>query len=147
MSLKERLQDDWKAAMKSRDSFRASVINMTKAAVLKAEKVDGSELDDDAVIDIISKEIKQRREAIVEFEKGKRQDLIDQNNKEIEILLEYLPQQLTEEEIAEIVKNAVNEVGALGMKDMGKVMTAIMPKVKGRSDGKLVSLIVKNHLK
>lgn len=147
MSLKERLQEDWKSAMKSRDSFRASVLNMAKAAVLKAEKVDGSELKDDAVVDIISKEVKQRREAIVEFEKGKRQDLIDQTNQEIEILLEYLPQQLTEEEIAEIVKNAVIEVGASGIKDMGKVMTAIMPKVKGRADGKLVSQIVKENLK
>ncbi|TDT51100.1 GatB/YqeY domain-containing protein [Fonticella tunisiensis] len=147
MSLKERLQEDWKSAMKSRDSFRATVLNMAKAAILKAEKVDGSKLDDEAVIDILSKEIKQRREAIVEFEKGNRQDLIDQTNKEIEILLEYLPQQLTEEEIAEIVRNAVIEVGASDIKDMGKVMTAVMPKVKGRADGKLVSQIVKEALK
>jgi uncharacterized protein len=146
MSLKDRLQEDWKAAMKSRDSFKSSVLNMARAAVLKAEKIDGSQLDDDAILDLISKEIKQRREAIVEFEKGKRQDLVEQTEKEIKILLEYLPQQLTEEEIAEIVKNAVIEVGALGMKDMGKVMAAILPKVKGRADGKLVSQIVKENL-
>jgi uncharacterized protein YqeY len=146
MSLKERLQEDWKTAMKNRDSFRANVLNMAKAAILHAEKTDGSKLDDEAVIAVLSKEVKTRRDAIIEFEKGNRQDLIDQNKKEIEILLEYLPQQLTEEEIAQIVKNAVNEVGATSVKDMGKVMAIVAPKVKGRADGKLVSQIVKQIL-
>ena len=112
MSLKERLQEDWKSAMKSKDSFKSSVLSMMRAAVLQVEKTDGSKLDDDGVIAVISKEVKQRRDAILEFEKGNRQDLVDQNNREIEILLEYLPQQLTESEIAEIVKTAVKEVGA-----------------------------------
>lgn len=146
MSLKEKLQEDWKTSMKNRDSFKSSVLSMMRAAVLQVEKSDGSKLDDDGVIAVISKEVKQRKDAILEFEKGNRQDLIDQNKREIEILLEYLPQQLTETEIAEIVKTAVKEVGATGIKDMGKVMTAIMPKVKGKADGKLVSQIVKESL-
>ncbi|WDC83903.1 GatB/YqeY domain-containing protein [Caloramator sp. mosi_1] len=146
MSLKERIQEDWKAAMKNKDRFRANVLNMAKAAILQAEKVDGSKLDDEQVIEVLNKEVKQRRDSIEEFEKGNRQDLIEQTSKEIEILLEYLPQQLTEEEISEIVKEAVNEVQANSVKDMGKVMAIVMPKVKGRADGKLVNQIVKQYL-
>jgi uncharacterized protein len=146
MSLKERLQEDWKIALKSRDSFRTSVLSLAKAAILHVEKSDGSKLDDEAVIDVLSKEVKMRRDAIIEFEKGNRQDLVDQTRREIEILLEYLPQQLTEEQITEIVKNAVKEVGATNVKEMGKVMAAVTPKVKGRADGKLVSQIVKQLL-
>lgn len=146
MSLKEQLQEDWKTALKGGDRFKANVISMAKAAILQAEKVDGSKLDDEAIIAIISREVKQRREAILEFEKGNRQDLVDQNNKEIEILLQYLPVQLTSQEVAEIIKNAVKETGAASPKEMGKVMSAIMPKVKGRADGKLVSDLVKQIL-
>lgn len=146
MSLKETLHEDWKTALKSRNSFKATVISMTRAAILQAEKVDGSKLDDEAIIAIVAREVKQRREAIFEFEKGNRQDLVDQNNKEIEILLQYLPLQLTSQEVAEIIKNAVQEIGASSPKEMGKVMSAIMPKVKGRADGKLVSDLVKQIL-
>ena len=147
MSLRKKLQDDWIAAMKSKDKFRAGVITMAKAALLKEEKDSKvAEIDDQTAITIISREIKQRRESVIEFEKGKRQDLVDQTKKEIEILLEYLPQQLTNEEVTEIIKTAVKEVGATGMKDMGKVMSAIMPKVKGKADGKVVSDIVKQQL-
>jgi uncharacterized protein YqeY len=146
MSLKERLQEDWKAAMKNRDSFRSGVISMARAAVLHQEKNDGSTLNDDQIIAVLSKEVKQRRDAITEYEKGNRQDLVDQAENEIKILLEYLPQQLTENEIRDIVKNAVSEVGAVSIKDMGKVMAAIMPKLKGRADGKLVNQIIKQIL-
>ena len=147
MSLKERLQEDWKTAMKARDSFRSSVLAMTRAAVLQVEKKDNSKLSDEAIIDVISKEVKQRKDSIVEFEKGNRQDLIDQANAEIKILLEYLPQQLTHEEIAKIVESAVEKVGATTASDMGKVMTVVMPLVKGRSDGKVVNQIVREYLK
>lgn len=147
MSLKEQLQNDWKAALKSKESFKASVLNMAKAAILNEEKNNkGSNLTDEDIIYIISKEVKMRRDAIVEFEKGNRQDLVDSTNSEIEILLEYLPQQLTENEILEIVTNAVKELDAKDMKDMGKVMAVVNPKTKGRADGKLVSQIVKNCL-
>lgn len=147
MSLKERLQEDWKAAMKARDSFRAGAINMARAAILHQEKTGGSKLDDEEVITVLSKEVKQRRDAIIEYEKGNRQDLVDQANNEIQILLEYLPQQLTEDEIRKIIENAVSEVGAVSIKDMGKLMAVVMPQLKGRADGKLVNQIVKDILK
>ena len=146
MSLKERLQEDWKNAMKSKDKFRASNINMARAAVLQAEKVDNRTLDDEEVVEILSREVKRRKEAIAEFEKGNRQDLVEQTNSEIEILLEYLPKQLTEEEIADIVQQVIYETGANSIRDMGKVMSAAMSKLKGCADGTLVSLIVKQHL-
>ncbi|SKA75629.1 hypothetical protein SAMN05428976_102147 [Clostridium sp. USBA 49] len=146
MSLKERLQEDWKQALKSKDKFKANTISMAKAAVLQAEKIDGIELDDEQVIEVLAKEIKQRREAVLEFEKGNRQDLIDKANAEIEILLSYLPQQLTEEEILVMIQEAAVEVGANSIKDMGKVMKVLTPKIKGRADGKLVSQMVREHL-
>lgn len=146
MALKERLQEDWKQALKSKDKLKADTISMAKAAILLIEKTDGSKLEDDAIIDVLAKEVKMRREAVLEFEKGNRQDLVDQTNAEIEILLEYLPQQLNEEEIEEIVRMAVNETGSNSIKDMGKVMAAVTPRTKGRADGKLVSTIVKQFL-
>lgn len=145
-SIKDKLQDDWKAALKAKDKFTASVISTAKAAVLLVEKTNNVKLEEDEVISILAKEIKQRREAMLEFEKGNRQDLVDQNKAEIEILLKYLPQQLSEEEIKQIVKESAEEVGANSIKDMGKVMSAVKPKVLGKADGKLVSQIVKEYL-
>lgn len=145
-SIKDKLQDDWKAALKAKDKFTASVISTAKAAVLLVEKTNNVKLEEDEVISILAKEIKQRREAMLEFEKGNRQDLVDQNKAEIEILLKYLPQQLSEEEVKQIVKESAEEVGANSIKDMGKVMSAVKPKVLGKADGKLVSQIVKEYL-
>ncbi|AVK49887.1 aspartyl-tRNA amidotransferase [Clostridium sp. MF28] len=145
-SIKDRLQDDWKIALKAKDKFTSSVISTAKAAVLLVEKTDNRKLEDDEVITILAKEIKQRREAMLEFEKGNRQDLIDQSKAEIEILLKYLPQQLSEEEIKQLVKESAEEVGANSIKDMGKVMSAVKPKVVGKADGKLVSQFVKEYL-
>lgn len=107
------------------------------------EKTDGVTLEDDKVIEILAKEVKQRKEAMFEFEKGNRQDLVDQNKSEIEILLRYLPQQLSEEEILQIVKEIATEVGTNNIKDMGKLMSAVRPKVVGKADGNLDSQIVK----
>ncbi|MCH3964686.1 MAG: GatB/YqeY domain-containing protein [Clostridium sp.] len=146
MSLKKRLQEDWKQALKSKDKFKANTISMARAAVLLVEKTDGKQLDDEQVTDILAKEVKQRREAILEFKKGNRQDLVDDTEKEIKILLDYLPQQLSKEEITEIVDQAVNEVGANSIKDMKKVMAYVVPKTKGRADGRLVGQIVKQYL-
>lgn len=146
MSLKERLQEDWKQALKAKEKFKANTISMARSAILVAEKSGEGTLDDERVIEILSKEVKQRRESILEFEKGNRQDLIDTAKAEIEILLDYLPQQLNEEEISEIVRQAVDEVGANDIKSMGKVMAVVVPKTKGRADGKLVSQIVKQYL-
>ena len=145
-AIKDRLQDDWKAALKAKDKFTASVISTAKAAILMVEKTDNRKLEEDEVITILAKEIKQRRESMLEFEKGNRQDLVDQCKAEIEILLKYLPQQLGEEEIKQIVKESAEELGADSIKDMGKVMAAVRPKVLGKADGKLVSQLVKEHL-
>jgi uncharacterized protein len=126
--------------------LKANTISMAKAAILLVENTDGIQLDDEQVFEVLAKEVKQRREAILEFEKGNRQDLVDKANAEIKILLGYLPQQLSEEEISGIVRLAVDEVGASSIKDMGKVMSIVIPKIKGRADGKLVSQIVKQYL-
>lgn len=145
-AIKDRLQDDWKAALKAKDKFTANVISTAKAALLIVEKTDNRVLEEDEVISILAKEVKQRRESLLEFEKGNRQDLVDQCNAEIEILLKYLPQQLSEEEIKQIIKESADELGANSIKDMGKVMSAVRPKVVGKADGKLVSEIVKEYL-
>lgn len=145
-TIKERLQEDWKCALKAKDKFRTSTISTAKSAILLVEKTDGIKLEDEQVIEILSREVKQRREAMLEFEKGNRQDLVDASKAEIEILLEYLPQQLDEQEIKNIVKQAADKINASGMKDMGKVMAEVKPQVVGRADGKLVSKIVKEYL-
>jgi len=144
--IKDRLQEDWKTALKAKDKFTTNVISTAKAALLIVEKTDNRKLEDDEVISILAKEVKQRREAIVEFEKGNRQDLVDQNKAEIEILLKYLPKQLGEDEIKQIVKESAEELGASSIKDMGKVMSAVRPKVVGKADGNLVSQLVKEYL-
>ncbi|OPJ63853.1 GatB/YqeY domain-containing protein [Clostridium oryzae] len=148
MPIKERLQEDWKQALKAKDKFKADTISMAKAAVLLVEKSgkgDGQVTDED-IIEILAREVKQRRESIVEFEKGKRQDLVDKAKAEIEILLDYLPQQLSEEEISKIVHSKADEIGANNIKDMGKLMSAVMPELKGKADGKLVNKIVRELL-
>jgi len=146
MSLKEVLQQDLKAAMKDKDSIRKSVITMTRAAVLQIEKDKKIELDDEGVIEVIARGVKQRKDSIPEFEKGNRLDLVENIQKEIDILMAYLPQQLSEDEVSRIVADTIIEVGAQSARDMGKVMSALMPKVKGRADGKLVNIIVKQQL-
>ena len=146
MPIKERLQEDWKQAMKSKDKFRSSTISLAKSAILLVEKTDGIKLEDEQVIEILAKEVKQRNEALLEFQKGNRQDLVDSAKAEIEILKEYLPQQLSEEEIKKIVIDVADNLGASSMKDMGKVMAEVRPKIVGRADGRLVSSIVKNYL-
>ena len=146
MPIKERLQEDWKQAMKSKDKFGSSTISLAKSAILLVEKTDGIKLEDEQVIEILAKEVKQRNEAILEFQKGNREDLVESAKAEIEILKEYLPQQLSEEEIKEIVIDVADNLGASSMKDMGRVMAEVRPKIVGRADGRLVSSIVKNYL-
>lgn len=145
-TIKERLQEDWKTALKAKDKFKANVLSTAKSAILLVEKTDSKPVDDSQVIEILAREVKQRREAVLEFEKGNRQDLVDEANAEINILLNYLPQQLSEEEILQIVKESAIEVGASSIKDMGKVMALVRPKTVGKADGKLVSQIVKDYL-
>ena len=144
--IKVRLQNDWKNALKAKEKFKANVLSSAKAAILLVEKTDKIVIDDAKAIEILAKEVKQRREAVLEFEKGNRQDLVDSTNEEIKILLDYLPQQLSEQEILQIVKDSAEEAGANCIKDMGKVMALVRPKTLGKADGKLVSQIVKDYL-
>jgi len=145
-SIRETLQEDWKNAIKQKNRFKANVISMAKAAILMVEKSGVGEVDDNKVIEILAKEVKQRRDSMVEFDNGNRQDLVDQTKAEIEILLQYLPQQLTEEEIRKIVMESAEKLGTSSIKDMGKLMADVRPKVNGRADGKVVSQIVKEYL-
>jgi len=146
MSLKEKLLQDLKEAMKEKDTVRKNTVQLVRSGVLQIEKDKQVELDDAGVTDVISKELKSRRDSMPDFIKSGRQDLIDGLNREIEILLSYLPKQMTEEEIRAVVEQAVKETGASSMKDMGKVMGMVSPKVKGRADNKTVSVIVKQML-
>ncbi|WP_055668052.1 GatB/YqeY domain-containing protein [Desnuesiella massiliensis] len=146
MPIKERLQEDWKQALKAKEKLKAETISMAKSAILLVEKTDGVKLEDEQIIEVLAREVKQRREALLEFERGNRQDLIDKTNAEIEILLGYLPQQLSEEEILQIIKEAALEVGASNIKEMGKIMALVRPRTLGRADGKLVSSLVKDFL-
>jgi uncharacterized protein YqeY len=143
MSLKERLLGDMKSAMKDKDTIRKNTVQMTRAAVLQVEKDNRITLDDDGVLNIIVKEVKMRRDSLPDYEKSGRQDLIDDIKKEIDVLMQYLPQQLTEEELEVIVKEAIQETGASSARDIGKIMQAVMPKVKGRADGRMINLIIK----
>ena len=146
MSLKDLLMDDLKVAMRDKDVIRKSVVTMLRAAVKQIEVDQRIELDDEAVIDIITKQIKQKNNAIVEFRNGARQDLVELTEKEIEILMKYLPEQLDEAEVTRIVEEAIQTTGATSMKDMGKVMGIITNATKGKADGKLVADLVKKLL-
>ena len=147
MSLKERLFDDLKVAMKNEDSLKKEVIQIVRAGVLQIEKdqkIDN--LDDDSVLTVISKEIKKINDVLPDFEKAQRQDLVDEARQKIELLKAYLPEQLSEDEIQEIVAEAIKSVNAVSMKDMGKVMGVVSAKTKGKADNKLVSDVVKKML-
>ncbi|BAL83892.1 hypothetical protein SELR_21840 [Selenomonas ruminantium subsp. lactilytica TAM6421] len=146
MSLKEQLTADMKEAMKNKEKDRLAVIRMVRGAI-RQQEIDGQkELGEDDVIAVISKEVKMRRDSIEEFQKGGREDLVEKTQAEIDVLMPYLPAQLSEEEVKELVKAAVEQTGAATPKDMGKVMGVLMPKVKGRADGKMVNNIVKSFL-
>lgn len=146
MSLKERLMNDLKTAMKTKDKLLKDTVTMVRAAIKQKEVDERRELSEEDVLDIITKQVKQKRSSIEDFKKGGRDDLAEQAENEIELLMNYLPSQLSEEEVEAIVKEAVETTNASTMKDMGKVMGALMPKVKGRADGNLVSQLVKKHL-
>lgn len=146
MSLKDKLADDLKSAMKNKDTIRKNVVQMVRAGVLQIEKDKQITLDDEGVLDVIAKQLKQRRDSLPDYEKSGREDLISELKSEMDVLMEYLPKQLTRDELEAIVKEAVCETGASSMKDMGKVMAAVMPKTKGRADGKVINEIAKNLL-
>lgn len=144
--LNEKINNDLKEAMKSKDSFKLGVIRMVKGAMQLAKKSPREELTDDDVIGVLSKQIKMRREAIEQFEKAGRSDLVEQNKKEIEILASYMPEELSIDELNEILDKVFNEVKPSSVKDMGLVMKTVTPLVKGRADMSLVSKLIKERL-
>ena len=146
MSLKEQLFADLKTAMKEKDALRKDTIQLIRSGVLQIEKDNKVELDDEGVLEVISKQLKSRRDSMPDFVKSGREDLVEKLNREIEILLSYLPEQLSEDEIQKIVEDTVAEIGATSIKEMGKIMGAITPKVKGRADMKIVGNFVKKML-
>ncbi|NSW89165.1 MAG: GatB/YqeY domain-containing protein [Firmicutes bacterium] len=146
MSLKEKLLEDFKTAIKDKDTVRKDAVQMVRSAVLQVEKDQKVTLDDDGIIEVIAKQIRQKKDVLPEYENSGRHDLIEKLKREIEILTQYLPEQLTEEQLEGIIKQAVQDTGARSAKDIGKVMQAVMPKIKGRADGRLVNQIVKRLL-
>lgn len=146
MSLQQKLIDEMKTAMKSKDKLKLSVIRMARAAIKNAEINLKKELDDNEVLEILTKEVKMRRDSIPEYKKSGREDLIRQLEEEIKILMKYLPKQLTTEEVEAIVLETIKTINAQSPKDVGRVMAAVMPKVKGRADGKLINELVRRCL-
>ena len=146
MSIKDKLKDDLKSAMLEKDTIRKNVVQLIKAGVLQVEKDKKITLDDEGVLDVIAKQLKQRRDSLPDYEKSGREDLIAQLKQEMELLMEYLPAQLTHEELVEIVKDAITKTGASEIKDMGKIMAVVMPQTKGRADGKEINAIANEFL-
>ena len=148
MTLRDRLTEDMKQAMKDKEAgkLKLSVIRMVRSAAKNIEIDRHKELDDNELLEVIVKEVKMRKDSLEEFRKANRPDLLAALEQEIAILMEYLPEQMTEAEVRSLVTQAVADAQASSPKDMGKVMALLMPKVKGRADGKLVNSLVKELL-
>lgn len=146
MTLQEKLLQDQKEAMKNKERVRLGVIRLLRAELKNAEIAKGSSLDEGEVLTVLNREVKKRHEALSECEKAGREQMVAELKQELEILKGYLPPQLTEEELRQIISETIKEVDAHGKKDLGKVMRSVMPKVKGRADGGLVNRIVQELL-
>ena len=141
--LKEKLLEDLKNSMKEKNINRKNVVQMVRAAILQIEKDKGIQVEDDRILEIIAKEVKSKRDALKDFEKAERQDLIDQTNQEIEVLQQYLPKQLTKEEIKVELEKIIAEMGATTMKDMGAIMKEAKAKMGASADGKTINEVAK----
>ena len=141
--LKEKLMEDLKEAMKSKNEIKKNTVQMVRAAILQIEKDKGIQVEDDRILEIIAKEVKTKRDAIKDFEKAERQDLIDQTNQEIEVLQQYLPKQLSREEIKVELERIIAEIGATTMKDMGAIMKEAKAKMGASADGKTINEVAK----
>jgi len=147
LSLLERLNNDMKQAMKNKEKDRLTTIRMIKASLQnEAIKFGKQELSEEEELTVLSREVKQRKDSLQEFEKAGREDLVEKIQTELKHVEIYMPQQLSEEEVAAIVKESIAETGAASKADMGRVMAVIMPKVKGKADGSLVNKLVQQHL-
>ena len=147
MTMKTRLDDDLKQAMRDRNAPRRDVIRLLRAAIRNEEIRVQEDLDDDAVVQVLSRQAQQRRDSIEAFTQGNREDLADKERAELEIIMGYMPQQLSRDEIEDLVAQTIAEVGASGPGDMGKVMSVIMPQVRGRAEGREVSAAVMARLR
>lgn len=146
MSLKETLMQDLKTAMKTKDKRTKDTITMVRAAIKQKEVDERVDLDDEGVLKVLSKEIKERRGSIEEFEKAGRDDLVESTKAEIDVLMKYMPEQLSEEELEKLIRQVMEENNITEKKQMGLLMKNIMPKVQGRADGKAVNAIVNRIL-
>ncbi|SDX67931.1 MULTISPECIES: GatB/YqeY domain-containing protein [Salimicrobium] len=147
MTISERLTEDMKVAMKARDKKRLGVIRMVRSSMQnEAIKLGKNDLTEEEELTVLSREVKQRKDSLQEFKQAGRDDLVSDLREEINILNDYLPKQLTEEELEAVVSETINEVDASGKSDMGKVMSAVMPKVKGKADGTQVNKEVMKQL-
>lgn len=144
--LKKKLMEDMKKSMKKKNKARLSVIRMTRAEIKNKEIETGNDLDDQGVIQVIAKQVKQIKDSLSDFEKAGKEDVMNKLNQEIEILQDYLPEQMSETEVNKLVEQVIAETGAENMSDMGQVMGKLMPQIKGKADGSLVSSKVKNKL-
>jgi len=146
LSLKERIQEDMKSALRNKDSVRLGVIRLIMAAIKQREVDERITLEDSQVIEVLDKMLKQRRESIIQYEKGQRQDLADKEAFEITVIQEYLPPALNETELEALINEAINKAGATSSKDMGKVIGILKPRIQGRADMGMVSGKIKEKL-
>jgi uncharacterized protein YqeY len=146
MSISERIAEDLKQAQKQRDQTRLSTLRMLKSELKYKEIEKGGPLTEEEEIGVLSSSAKKRMDSITQFKNGNRSDLVTKEESELKVVQSYLPEQLSESDLRQIIDQAVSEVGALGKSDLGKVMKVLMPKVKGRADGKLVNQLVTNRL-
>ena len=146
MTIKEKLQSDLLEAVRKRDETRRSALRLLKASIQYEEKAKGRDLQDDETVEVLSREAKKRRESIDAFRKANRSDLVDKEEVELAIVSEYLPEQLSREEVTLLARNVISEIGALGPDDRGKVMGKLMPQVRTRADGNMVNEIVAEML-
>ena len=146
MSLQERLSEDLKDAMRQKDEIRRSTIRFVRAAIHNQEIDKGDALNDDEIIGVLSRMVRQHQESISEFKKADRQDLVGKEEAELRIIREYMPEQIPEEKLAELAREAISQTGASGPGDFGKVMGILMPQLRGRADGAQVSSVVRQLL-
>ncbi|OGC76545.1 MAG: aspartyl-tRNA amidotransferase [candidate division Zixibacteria bacterium RBG_16_50_21] len=146
MSIAEKIGEDLKEAQKQRDQTRLSTLRMLKSELKYKEIEKGKPLTEEEEIGVLSSSAKKRMDSIIQFRKGNRSDLVTKEESELKVVQNYLPEQLSESDLRQIIDQAVSEVGALGKSDLGKVMKVLMPKVKGRADGKLVNQLVTSRL-
>ena len=144
--IRERLEEDLKSAMRARDALRRSVLRMVRSEIQNDEKAAQKSLDDEGILGVVSKQVRRHRESIYEFRKGGREDLVQKEEAELDVLLAYLPAQLTPEEIAALAQEIIQDVGARGPADRGKVMGKLMPQVRGKAEGTVVNQVVSQLL-